>query len=95
MGLVSRVVPDDQLMDTARELALEIAVNCAPVSIALTKKMLYQFLTATDVEEVEKINHLYFAYVGTKPDASEGVVSFLQKRDPKWSLKVPGDLPEF
>ena len=93
-GLVSRVVPDDKLMDTAREIAEEILLN-APVSVALTKSMLYQFLTETDVEKAERINHQYFGWTGTQPDAREGVVSFLQKRKPEWKLKVPGDLPDF
>jgi enoyl-CoA hydratase/carnithine racemase len=94
-GLVSRVVPDSELMPTAIALAKEIAVNCAPVSVALTKKMLYEFLTETDIEKIERVNHTYFAWVGTKPDAREGVLSFLQKRAPCWSGKVPGDLPDF
>jgi enoyl-CoA hydratase/carnithine racemase len=94
-GLVSRVVPDDELMPTAMELAKDIAVNCAPVSVALTKKMLYDFLTATDVEEIERINREYFEYIGKQPDAMEGVMSFLQKRPPEWSMKVPGDMPDF
>lgn len=94
-GLVSRVVPDDELMPTAKALAEEIAVNCAPVSIALTKQMLYQFLTETDIEKVERINSAYFLWTGTQPDAREGVVSFLQKRDPKWEMKVPGNMPDF
>ena len=93
-GLVSRVVPDDKLMDTAREIAEEILLN-APVSVALTKSMLYQFLTETDVDKAERINHQYFGWTGTQPDAREGVVSFLQKRKPEWKLKVPGDLPDF
>ena len=93
-GLVSRVVPDDKLMDTAREIAEEILL-CAPVSVALTKSMLYQFLTETDVDKAERINHRYFGWTGTQPDAREGVVSFLQKRKPEWKLKVPGDLPDF
>ena len=93
-GLVSRVVPDDKLMDTAREIAEEILLN-APVSVALTKSMLYQFLTETDIDKAERINHQYFGWTGTQPDAREGVVSFLQKRKPKWKLKVPGDLPDF
>ena len=93
-GLVSRVVPDDKLMDTAREIAEEILLN-APVSVTLTKRMLYQFLTETDVDKAERINHQYFGWTGTQPDAREGVVSFLQKRKPKWKLKVPGDLPDF
>ena len=82
-GLVSRVVPDDQLMTTAKDLANEIAVNCAPVSVALTKHM------------AEHINHQYFAWTGQQPDAREGVVSFLEKRDPEWKLKVPGGMPDF
>ena len=94
-GLVSRVVPDDELMPTARALAKEIAVNSAPVSVALTKQMLYQFLTETDIEKAEQINHQYFAWTGKQPDAREGVVSFLEKREPNWSLKVPGDMPDF
>jgi len=93
-GLVSRVVPDDKLMDTAREIAEEILL-CAPVSVALTKKMLYQFLTETDYDRVERINDQYFNWTGTQPDAREGVVSFLEKRKPEWKLKVPGDLPDF
>ncbi|MHA1987635.1 MAG: enoyl-CoA hydratase-related protein [Promethearchaeota archaeon] len=93
-GLVSRVVPDDKLMDTAREIADDILL-AAPVSVALTKSMLYQFLTETDIDKVERINHQYFAWTGTQPDAREGVVSFLQKRKPEWKLKVPGDLPDF
>lgn len=94
-GLVSQVVPDDQLMSTAREMANDIAVNCAPVSVALTKHMLYQFLMENDVEKAERINHLYFAWSGKQADSREGVESFLEKRPPKWNLKVPGDLPDF
>ncbi|UCD84665.1 MAG: enoyl-CoA hydratase/isomerase family protein, partial [Deltaproteobacteria bacterium] len=94
-GLVSRVVPDDELMPTAYALAREIAVNCAPVSVALTKKMLYEFLTETDIEKAERINNVYFAWTGTQPDAREGVMSFLEKREPAWSMKVPGDMPDF
>lgn len=94
-GLVSRVVADDKLMDTALELTNEIATNCAPVSVALTKQMLFDFLAENDVAKAEAVNHRYFAWIGKQPDAREGVMSFLEKRDPEWKLKVPGDLPDF
>ncbi|MFX1376727.1 MAG: enoyl-CoA hydratase-related protein [Promethearchaeota archaeon] len=93
-GLVSRVVPDDKLMETAYEIADEILLS-APVSVTLTKRMIYQFLTETDIIKAERINSQYFRWTGLQPDAKEGVVSFLQKRRPKWELKVPGDLPDF
>ncbi|MFX0030270.1 MAG: enoyl-CoA hydratase-related protein [Candidatus Hermodarchaeota archaeon] len=93
-GLVSRVVPDDKLMETAYEIADEILLS-APVSVTLTKRMLYQFLTETDAIKAERINSQYFRWTGQQPDAREGVVSFLQKRRPEWKLKVPGDMPEF
>jgi enoyl-CoA hydratase/carnithine racemase len=93
-GLVSRVVPDEKLMDIAKEIAEEILLN-APVSVALTKQMLYQFLTETDINKVEKINDRYFSWTGTQPDAKEGIVSFLEKRKPEWKMRVPGDLPDF
>jgi enoyl-CoA hydratase/carnithine racemase len=94
-GLVSRVVPDDQIMSAAMELAREIIDNCAPVSIALTKAMLWQFMFETDVEKIDRINSLYFAWSGQQPDAVEGVSSFLEKRPPEWKMSVPRDLPDF
>ena len=94
-GLVSRVVPDAKLMDVAREMALEIAANAAPVSLALTKRMLWQFLCMNDIEKVEEINHTYFAWSGTQPDCNEGIVSFLEKRPPQWKMKVSTDMPDF
>lgn len=93
-GLVSKVVPDDKLMDTARKIAEEIVLS-APVSVALTKKMLNLFLKETDILEAEKINNKYFWWTGKQPDAREGVISFLEKRKPNWKLKVPGDMPDF
>lgn len=94
-GLVSRVVPDDRLMDVAREIAAEIATHAAPVSLALTRRMLWQFLAMNDIEKVEEINHSYFAWSGSQPDCKEGINSFLEKRPPKWTMKVSKDMPDF
>lgn len=94
-GLVSRVVPDAQLLDAARELASEIATHAAPVSLALTKRMLWQFLAMNDLDKAEEINHTYFAWTGTQPDCNEGIVSFLEKRPPEWTMKVSKDMPDF
>lgn len=94
-GLVSRVVPDDQLMDVAREMASEIAKNAAPVPLALTKRMLWQFLGMNDPEKADEINIAYFAWTGSQPDCKEGIESFLEKRPPDWKMKVSKDMPDF
>ena len=94
IGLVSKVVPDDKLMDAAMEIAQDILLS-APVSVALTKQMLYQFIIEPDINKMDKINERYFVWTGRQPDAAEGVTSFLQKRKPKWKMKVPGDMPDF
>ena len=65
------------------------------MSVALTKKMLYEFLEEPSVAEAERVNHRYFGWASQQPDAREGVVSFLEKRDPDWKLKAPDDMPEF
>ena len=95
IGLVSEVVPDEDLLPTARALAKDIAVNCAPVSVALTKTMLTQFMFETDIDKIVRINHRYFDWTGEQPDAFEGVKSFLDKRPPKWTMKVSEDMPDF
>jgi len=94
-GLVSRVVPDDELINSARSLAEEIAVNCAPVSVALTKHMLYRFLGETDYEKAQADNHHYLEWISKQPDTGEGVKSFFEKRKPRWTMKVPDDMPNF
>ncbi len=94
-GLVSRVLPDDELMKTARELADEIATYSSPVNVALTKSMIYQFLFAKDLDQVDRINKEYLGWGFGQPDAVEGILSFLEKRPPDWKMKVSQDLPDF
>ena len=48
----------------------------------------------TDVKKVETINHAYLAWIITQPDIGEGILSFLQKREPNWSMRVPDDMPD-
>jgi len=93
-GLVSRVVPDDALMAAARELADEIA-GSAPVSVALTKSMMMDFLFSADLDRVDEVNRKYFEWVFAQPDTVEGIMSFLEKRPADWKMKVSEDMPAF
>ena len=92
-GIVSRVVPHDDLIATARGMAMDIATNTAPVSVAITKRLLWRQLLADDPQAAKDFESELFYWVGKQPDAAEGVNSFLEKRDPRWSMSLQ-DLPE-
>jgi enoyl-CoA hydratase/carnithine racemase len=94
-GIVSRVVPDAELLPAARALAVEIARDTAPVSVAITKWMLWGMEGETDVERADDLDARAFWWTGTQPDAREGVKAFLEKRAPRWTMRPSADMPDF
>ena len=93
--LVSRVVPHDDLLPTARAIAAEITANTSGVSVALSRQMLWKMLGADHPMEAHRIDSLAIHAMGRSPDGHEGVQSFLEKRPPRFPMKVSADLPEF
>ncbi|MFN8948446.1 MAG: enoyl-CoA hydratase-related protein, partial [Alphaproteobacteria bacterium] len=94
-GLVSRVVKPEELQGAAQALAREIAENTAPVSIALTRQMLWRMLGADHPMEAHKIDSRAIYARGRQGDAREGVVSFLEKRPANFPDQVSKDMPVF
>jgi len=94
-GIVSRVVPDRELLPTARALAGEIARDTAPVSVAISKWLLWHMESETDLARADDLDARAFWWTGTQPDASEGVKAFLEKRPARWSMRPSSDMPEF
>jgi enoyl-CoA hydratase/carnithine racemase len=94
-GLVSRVVKPEELLPAAHAIAREIADNTAPVSVALTRQMLWRMLGADHPMEAHKIDSRGVYARGQQEDAKEGVMSFLEKRQPKYPNKVSSDMPGF
>ena len=92
-GLVT-TVPDDQLLDRAYELAGEIATHTAPVSAALTRQMLWRGLTFDHPMQAHRVDSRAIQALGAMDDAKEGVVSFLEKRDPEFSMRPSTDTPD-
>lgn len=92
-GLVSEVVPPEALLDRARAIAMEIAENTAPVSIALTRQMLWRFAGAELPFDLLKVDGPFALALGSGGDVKEGVAAFLEKRAPAFPGRVSADMP--
>lgn len=92
LGLAHQAVPQEQLLELAMGRAREFA-NTAPVSVAMSKRLLWEGLGSNYVKTRNKESRL-FAFAGSSPDAKEGIRSFLEKRPPEWKLSAARDLPE-
>jgi len=84
MGLVSRVVPADELMDSVVETATEMAALASPRSIAVMKEQIYNAQFQTLAEAIDVANEEMVKSFDSE-DFREGVAHFLEKRTPAFS----------
>ena len=93
-GLVRSLHAPEDLLPAARALAREIADNTAPVSIALTRQLIWRMAGASHPIEAHMADSRGIQARGAMPDAKEGVTSFLEKRLPRYPDRVSTDLPD-
>lgn len=84
MGLVSRAVPEGEVLDATLDLAREIAANTSPAALAITKRLFYEQLASSDRARSREIERSTFRWLLSEPDATEGIVAFLERRAPSW-----------
>ena len=94
-GLVRSLHAPADLLPAARALAREIADNTAPVSVALTRQMLWRMAAAEHPMAAHRVDSRAIQARGRSLDAREGVSAFLEKRTPVYPNKVSADMPEF
>ena len=93
--LVSSLHAPDDLLPAALAIAREIADNTAPLSISLSRQMLWKMLGADHPMEAHKIDSRAVQTLGKTADAKEGVESFLEKRPPQFTNSPSKELPDF
>lgn len=92
LGLASEALPRDRVLERALELARDYRLT-APVSVAITKRLLWEGLE-TGFDAMRKRENGLFAWLGNQPDAREGIASFIEKREPAWTMSARRDLPD-
>jgi enoyl-CoA hydratase/carnithine racemase len=92
-GLVRSV--EEDVVGAARALALEIAENTAPVSVALSRQMLWRMLGAGHPMDAHRVDSRGIYERGMSADVAEGVTAFLEKRPARFPQRVSSDMPSF
>jgi len=91
LGLASRALSAAEVLPAACEIAHDIAVHTAPQSVALSKRLLWAS-PALDADDIERLETEFHHVVMGAPDAREGVLAWVERREPRWTGRV-GDLP--
>lgn len=92
--LVRSVHKPEDLLPAAMSVAREIADNASPVSVALTRQMLWRMLGEDHPMAAHRADSRAILERGRSADAAEGVTSFLEKRAPNFTLGVSKDFPD-
>ena len=93
-SLVSEVVEEDNLIKRALEIGNTYISKTSSVSVSLSRQMLWRMLGANHPQEAHLVDSLAMEKMGKSSDIKEGILSFLEKREPKFPMKVSKDLPD-
>ncbi len=92
LGLASRCLRADEVLPAALKIAQDITENTAPVSVAVSKRLLWDAMEL-DRKEVGRLETALHHHLMGRSDAVEGVTSYIEHRAPEWSLTVGDDYP--
>jgi len=92
-GVATRAFPKDEVLPAAMDLARDIARNAAPLSVAISKRLLWEGV-GIDLVEWRKREARLLGFTTRHPDSREGTVAFFEKRAPRWTGRPSKELPE-
>ncbi len=93
-GLVRSLHAPEDLLPAARALAREIADNTAPVSVAVTRQLLWRMAGADHPMTAHQADSRAIQARGASKDAREGVQAFLEKRQAAFPNRVSDEMPD-
>lgn len=82
LGLINRIVPKEDLDETALTWAVTLAKK-SPIAVQIAKKAFYGSEDMDYLKQFDSMNDA-FARLCTTHDAKEGVAAFFEKRQPQW-----------
>jgi enoyl-CoA hydratase/carnithine racemase len=94
-GLVNYLFKPSELLNETKKIAKKLISNTAPVSVALTRHMIWDMSSAPSPEDAHIIDSKAIDSRGASEDAAEGVMSFLEKREAEYVNKISSDMPSF
>ena len=94
LGIANRVLPSAEVLPHALALARDQAANAAPLSVAISKRLLWESLALSPEAVERKETALHHVLMGA-PDAIEGPVAFMEKREPQWKQTVSQHFPDW
>jgi enoyl-CoA hydratase/carnithine racemase len=94
LGIANEAVQAEDVLPLALARARDLADNTAPVSVALSKRLLWLAAAGLTPEEVGRLETAAHHVVMGRPDATEGVMAFLEKRPPVWTGRITEEWKE-
>ena len=95
ISLISSIHKSEDLINDAKKIAQELIEKSAPISIAITRQMLWRSFGQAEPYEAHVIESKAIDSRGASDDAKEGVNSFLEKRPAKFKNLISSDMPDF
>jgi enoyl-CoA hydratase/carnithine racemase len=93
LGVANRILPAAEVLPAALDLARDTAIHAAPLSVGLSKRLLWE-ASELDAEEVLRRETTLHRYLMPRADAVEGPVAHVERRNPSWTLRVSRDWPD-
>ncbi|MBI1361732.1 MAG: enoyl-CoA hydratase [Alphaproteobacteria bacterium] len=93
-GLVQSLHEPDALLPAAMELAHRVIDKSAPVSVAISRQMVWRMLGAPHPMDAHMMDSRALQSRGKSDDVKEGIASFLEKRDASYPNRVSSDMPD-